>query len=127
MSNSKSTYLYDANNPEKSKSNGYDVYSNRNPSDTIPIKYTTLNDVKNTIKMLEKLYKSKKYTHKRISQVALIIKVRLEVIKKYKKTRYTKAKQVNERLNLATRYQQFLKQRTKKKTFAERSKMVFKI
>ena len=127
MSNSKSTFLYDANNPEKSKGNGYDVYSNRNPSDTIPIKYTTLNDVKNTIKMLEKLYKSKKYTHKRISQVALIIKVRLEVIKKYKKTRYIKAKQVNERLKLATRYQQFLKERTKKKTFEERSKMVFKI
>ena len=127
MSNSKSTFLYDANNPEKSKGNGYDVYSNRNPSDTIPIKYTTLNDVKNTIKLLEKLYKSKKYTHKRISQVALIIKVRLEVIKKYKKTRYIKAKQVNQRLKLATQYQHFLKERTKKKTFEERSKMVFKI
>jgi len=122
-----SLFLYDANNPEKSTSRGYDVYSNRNPSDTIPIKYTTLNDVKNTIKMLEKLYKSKKYTHKRISQVALIMKVRLEVIKKYKKTRYTKAKQVNERLKLATQYQQFLKERTKKKTFEERSKMVFKM
>ena len=121
-----SPFLYDANNPKKSKSRGYDVYSNRNPSDTIPIKYTTINDVKNTIKMLEKLYKSKKYTHKRISQVALIMKVRLEVIKKYKKTRYQKAKQVNERLKLATQYQQFLKERTKKKTFAERSKMVFK-
>ena len=58
----KQSYLYDANNPEKSKTSGFDVYSNRNPSDTIPIKYTTVNDVKNTIKLLEKLYKSKKYT-----------------------------------------------------------------
>lgn len=123
----KQSYLYDANNPEKSKNSGFNVYSNRNPSDTIHIKYTTINDVKNTIKLLEKLYKSKKYTHKRISQVAMIMKVRLEVIKKYKKTRYQKAKQINERLKLATQYQQFLKERTKKKTFTERSKIVFKI
>jgi len=55
----------------------------------------------------------------------MIMKVRLEVIKKYKKTRYQKAKQVNERLKLATQYQQFLKERTKKKTFVERSKMKY--
>mgnify|MGYP001196368422 FL=1 len=35
----------------------YDLYSDANPKDTIRIKYKTLEDVKNTIKKLEKLYK----------------------------------------------------------------------
>ena len=33
---------------------------------------TTVEDVKNTINKLEKLYKNKKYTHKRIWQVGMI-------------------------------------------------------
>ena len=49
-------FLYNPNNPKKS----FDVYINKNPSDTIPIKYTTINDVKNTIYNLEKIYKSNK-------------------------------------------------------------------
>ena len=81
----KNTFLY---NPKKSKNN-YDVYSNNNPSDTIPIKYTTIDDVKNTIIKLEKLYKTDKYPHKRISQVAMIMKVRLEIFKKNKNKRIT--------------------------------------
>ena len=52
------------------------------------VKYTTVDDVKNTIIKLEKLYKANKYTHKRIWQVGMILKVRLEVINKYKNTRY---------------------------------------
>jgi hypothetical protein len=70
---SKKTFLYNRNNPKKS----FDIYSDNNPSDTIHIKYTTLQDVKDTIVKLEKLYKQKKYSHKRIYQVAMIMKVRL--------------------------------------------------
>ena len=55
-------FLYNPNNPSKS----FDVYIDKNPKDTIHIKYTTVNDVKNTIKNLEKLFKKKKYSHKRI-------------------------------------------------------------
>ena len=105
----KKQFLYNPNNPKKS----FDVYINKNPNDTINIKYTTLDDVKNTIKKLEKLYLNKKYNHKRIWQVAMIMKVRLEVIKKYKKTKYKKTKNINKRYNLANRYFKFLGQRTK--------------
>ena len=81
-SKTKKRFLYNPNNPKKS----FDVYIDKNPKDTIHIKYTTLEDVKNTIDKLEKLYKDKKYTHKRIWQVGMIMKVRLEVLKN-KKTR----------------------------------------
>ena len=102
-------HLFDPNNPKKS----FDVYIDKNPSDTIPIKYTTVQDVKNTINKLETLYKSKKYTHKRIWQVGMILKVRLGAMKKHKKKLYPKAKNVNERYNLANKYFKFLGKRTK--------------
>ena len=105
----KKQFLYNPNNPKKS----FDVYIDKDPNDTIPIKYTTLTDVKNTITKLEKLYKSKKYSHKRIWQVGMIMKVRLEAILKHHKTRYPKAKQVKSRFNLANKYFQFLGKRTK--------------
>ena len=69
-------FFYNPNNPKKS----FDVYIDKNPRDTIHIKYTTLDDVKNTIHKLESLYKHKKYSHKRIWQVGMIMKVRLEVL-----------------------------------------------
>ena len=47
-----------------------------------PIKYTSIRDVKDTIKKLEKLYKAGKYPHKRIWQVGMILMVRLKVLKK---------------------------------------------
>ena len=77
----KKQFLYNPDNPKKS----FDVYIDKNPKDTIHIKYTTVNDVKNTIKKLEKLYKTKKYPHKRIWQVGMIMKVRLEALKKHNK------------------------------------------
>ena len=104
----------------------FDVYIDKNPDDTIPIKYTTIQDVKRTIKKLETLYKSNKYPHKRIWQVGMIMKVRLEAMLKHKKTKYPNAKKVKERFNLANKYFKFLSKRTKKKTFQERKKMVFK-
>lgn len=106
---SKNTFLYNPNNPKTS----FDVYIDKDPSDTIPIKYTTINDIKETIKKLEELYKSDKYPHKRIWQVAMIMKVRLEAIKKHHKTKYPNAKNVNARFNLANKYFKFLKKRTK--------------
>ena len=115
----KKTFLYNRNNPKKS----FDIYNNYNKTDTISIKYKTVDDIKNTIKKLEKLYKSGKYTHKRIWQVGMIMKVRLEVIKKKKKL-YPNAKNIVKRYNLANRYFKFLGKRTKLKQ-AERIKLTF--
>tara|TARA_Y100000389_G_C17259110_1_gene412085 strand:+ start:188 stop:736 length:549 start_codon:yes stop_codon:yes gene_type:complete len=116
----KKQFLYNPNNPKKS----FDVYIDKDPSDTIHIKYTTVDDVKNTIKKLERLYKKGKYPHKRIWQVGMIMKVRVEAIKKHKKTLYTNAKNVNDRFKLANNYFKFLGKRTKKNE-SDRKKMVF--
>jgi hypothetical protein len=95
----KKNFLFNPNNPKKS----FDVYIDKNPKDTIHIKYTTLEDVKNTIQKLENLYKNKKYTHKRIWQVGMIMKVRLEVLKDIKPKQYY----------LANKYFEFLGKRTR--------------
>ena len=84
----KKQFLFNPKNPKKS----FDVYIDKNPKDTINIKYTTLEDVKNTIDKLEKLYKNKKYTHKRIWQVGMIMYVRLKVLKHKKPKEYALAK-----------------------------------
>ena len=95
----KKQFLFNPKNPKKS----FDVYIDKNPKDTIHIKYTTLKDVENTIDKLEKLYKNKKYTHQRIWQVGMIMKVRLEVLKSKKPQQYA----------LANKYFKFLGKRTK--------------
>jgi len=95
----KKQFLFNPEDPKKS----FDVYIDKNPKDTIHIKYTTIEDVKNTIDKLEKLYKNKKYTHKRIWQVAMIMKVRLQVLKNKKPKQYA----------LANKYFTFLGKRTK--------------
>ena len=118
----KPQFLYNPDDPKKS----FDVYINKDPSDTIPIKYTTVDDVKKTIIKLEKLYKSGAYSHKRIWQVGMIMKVRLEAMLKHKKTLYPNAKYVKERYLLSKKYFLFLGQRTKVKDFVSRRKMVFK-
>ena len=119
----KKQFLYNPNNPKKS----FDVYIDKNPNDTISIKYTTVKDVEETILKLEKLYKNRKYSHKRIWQVGMIMKVRLEAMNKYKKTLYKNAKNVYKRYNLANRYFLFLRKRSTKKTFKERKGMIFVI
>jgi hypothetical protein len=98
-SKTKKRFLYNPNNPKKS----FDVYIDKNPKDTIHIKYTTTQDVKNTIDKLEKLYKDKKYTHKRIWQVGMIMKVRLEVLKNKKPKQYS----------ISKKYFEFLGKRSK--------------
>lgn len=91
-------FFFNPYNPDKS----FDVYINKNPKNTIPIKYKTVSDVKNTIEHLEKLYKTGKYPHKRIWQVGMIMKVRLGVLKEKKPAEYA----------LAKKYFKFLGQRT---------------
>ena len=118
----KKEFLYNPNNPKTS----FDVYIDKNPNDTIPIKYTTVDDVKATINKLEKLYKAGRYPHKRIWQVGMIMKVRLEAMNKYKNTRYKNAKDVYKRYNLSKKYFKFLSERSKKTTVEERKKMTFK-
>ncbi len=92
-------FLFNPDDPKRS----FDVYIDKNPDDTIPIKYKTVDDVKKTINKLEKLYKDKKYPHKRIWQVGMIMKVRLEVLKDIKPKEYS----------LANKYFKFLSNRTK--------------
>jgi len=92
-------FLYNPDDPKKS----FDVYIDKNPRDTIHIKYKTVDDVKTTIRKLERLYKDKKYTHKRIWQVGMIMKVRLEVLQDKKPKEY----------HLAKTYFEFLGTRTK--------------
>ena len=111
-SKTKKQFLYNPNNPKKS----FDVYIDKNPKDTIHIKYTTVEDVKNTIQKLERLYKSKKYPHKRICQVGMIMKVRLEVLKDKKPEQY----------EIANKYFKFLGERTKLDE-NDRYKFTFKI
>jgi hypothetical protein len=107
----KRQFLYNPNNHKKS----FDVYIDKNPNDTIHIKYTTTDDVRNTIEKLEKLYKNKKYPHKRIWQVGMIMKVRLEVLKNKKPEQY----------QLSKKYFEFLGKRTQQKDDALRMKMHF--
>ena len=110
---SKKQFLYNPDDPKKS----FDVYIDKDPSDTIPIKYTTVKDVKDTVKKLESLYKNDKYTHKRIWQVGMIMYVRLKVLKEKKK----------EHFKLAERYFKHLGKRTKIKDKDDRKKFKFKI
>lgn len=95
----KKQFLFNPTDPTKS----FDVYIDKNPQDTIPIKYTTTEDVKNTIDKLERLYKNKQYPHKRIWQVGMIMMVRLKVLQRKKPIQYA----------LAHKYFTFLGNRTK--------------
>jgi len=107
----KKQFLYNPDNPKKS----FDVYIDKNPKDTIPIKYRTYSDTLKTIRKLERLYKSGKYSHKRIKQVAMILMVRLRVLKNKKMKSY----------KLADKYHTFLSKRTKTDK-KKRKKMIFK-
>jgi hypothetical protein len=107
----KKNFLFNPTNPKKS----FDVYIDKNPKDTIHIKYKTVDDVRNTINKLEKLYKNKKYTHKRIWQVGMIMNVRLKVLKNKKPKEY----------ELANKYFNFLQKRTKLEE-NDRYKFLFK-
>ena len=109
---SKMQFLYNPDDPKRS----FDVYIDKNPADTIPIKYKTVADVNDTIEKLERLYKAGKYPHKRIWQVGMIMYVRLKVLKDKKPKEY----------KLSQKYFKFLGKRTKVKDEAERKQLKFK-
>tara|TARA_Y100000114_G_C11760054_1_gene329025 strand:- start:1796 stop:2128 length:333 start_codon:yes stop_codon:yes gene_type:complete len=96
----------------------YDLYSDANPSNTVRIKYKTINDVKNTIQMLEKKYKNNEIKHNRNSQIVNVMTQRLRVILK----NHNKGK---DRFELSKRYFDFLKERTKMKK-DKRKDLIFK-
>lgn len=100
---------------KKPKGSGRRLYTDERPSDTVAIKFATLPDTKATIKKLERLYKSGTRPHIRISQIANVLEQRLRFMKGKTKEH-----------NLAKRYTEFLKQRTKLKTEDERKKLKFK-
>ena len=118
-SKTKKRFLYNPDDPKKS----FDVYIDKNPKDTIPIKYTTLQDVKNTIKKLESLYKNDKYTHKRIWQVGMILYVRLKVLKDKKTKEFKLAERYFKHLGERSK----IKDKDKKEELKQRKKFIFKI
>lgn len=93
----------------------YDLYSDANPKDTVRIKYATEKDVKDTIKKLEKIYKSGEKPHNRISQITNVMTQRLRVLNAKDK-----------RFDISNKYFDFLKERTKEKDQNKRKKMSFK-
>ena len=104
----------------------FDVYIDQNPKDTIPIRYATIDDVRQTIKRLELLYKKNDYTHKRVKQVAVIMMIRLRHIFLMKHL-YPNTQDIKKRFTLSYRYNQFLKQRTKIKSDRLRKLHKFKL
>jgi arginine/serine-rich splicing factor 12 len=93
----------------------YDLYSDANPKDTIRIKYDTVENTKKTIKKLEELRKSGKYTHSRIVQVTNVMTQRLRVI-------YNNTGKGKTRYNLSKKYFEKLKKDTKRKSKSRRRK-----
>lgn len=89
-----------------SKTNtGRSLFTNDNPTDTIKIKYKTVYDVKKTIVMLKRLLSNKKYTFRRIKQVAFVLKQRLQVLK----NRFPNTIKIDTKLRLADDYYQSLR------------------
>ena len=85
----------------------YDLYSDKNPKDTVRIKYKTKSDVQKTIRKLERLYKKGKISHARNVQITNVMTQRLRVIKK-RNPKIDKG-----RLSLSRKYFNKLKKRTK--------------
>ena len=97
----------------------YDLYSDANPADSVPVKYDTKENLMKTIRKLENLYKKGVRPHKRISQIANVIAQRTKVIAE-------KNKSIDKgRSGLASRYYEFLKRRTKIKSEEDRKKLKF--
>lgn len=105
---------------EKTYFKNYDVYSDPTPDDTVRIQYATLDDLKKTIKKLEKLYKSGERPHARISKIANVMNQRLRIINEKKNT-----KSKDKRYILSNKYFEFLKKRTKIKDEDDRKKLKF--
>ena len=109
------------NTPKKKNTyfENYDLYSDANPDDTIRIKYDTMNNLKKTIRKLERLYKNDKIKHNRNSQIVNVMTQRLRVI-------VNNTGKGKDRFKLSKRYFDFLKQRTQLKGVS-RKKISFNI
>lgn len=68
-----------------------DLFTDANPNDTISIKYSSIQDVKQTIRKLKSYLKNKKYSKKRIKLVALVMMGRLKYLQKIKPQQYKMA------------------------------------
>jgi DNA-binding transcriptional MerR regulator len=98
---------------KKPPNTGRRLYTDEDPSSTVPIKFATVSDVRDTIKRIERLYKKGEITHKRATMVAMVLEQRSRFMKGKKKE--------NE---LAKKYTEFLKKRTKQAE-KDRKKMSF--
>ena len=58
---------------------GYDLFSDKNPKDSIRIEYSDITKIRSTISKLESLYKKDKYSHRRIVQVANVMNQRVKI------------------------------------------------
>ena len=79
--------------------------------------------MKKTIRKLERLYKNKKYSHKRIWQVGMILYVRLKVLKDKKPEHFKLSQRYFKHLGKRSK----IKNKDKKKEFQLRKNLIFKI
>ena len=116
---SKSRSKHHTKKKPKTYFKNYDLYSDANPKDTIRIKYDTLENTRKTIKKLESLRKSKKYTHARIVQVANVMNQRLRVIYNRTgkgKTRYDMSKKYFAKLKKLSKSQKKSRRKSRSKS-----------
>ena len=104
----------------------YDLYSDANPKDTVRIRYKSTKDVRDTIKKLERMYKSGKISHARNVRIVNVMTQRLKVIKrrnpKIDKGRYKISKLYFERLKKRTKTKRKRKKTKKTKNKTKRKK-----
>jgi len=93
----------------------YDAYILKNRKNTLSINYKNISDMKNTIRKLECLYKTRKLSHRRISEVALVMMQKLKSERKTKAVQYI----------LSRKYLKFLNKRSARVTFQDRKLMTF--
>lgn len=108
------------NTPKKEKTffEKYDLYSDANPSDSVRVKFDTIENLNKTISKIERLYKKNKITHARAVQITNVITQRLRVI-------YNNTGKAKDRFDRSKNYFEFLKKRTKLSE-EKRKKFIFK-
>lgn len=81
---------YQKGGKRKTRKNN-DLFTDANPKDTISIKYSSIQDVKQTIRKLKSYLRNKKYSKKRIKLVALVMMGRLKHLRRIKPQQYKMA------------------------------------
>lgn len=114
------TFITESKDPKvgtgkKPKNSGRRLYTDENPSDTVKVKFRTLEDIRQTINSSS--FKSK--THKRQSQILNLIEQRVRFAHKGAKDEKTKA-----RLKRAHDYIKTKCEKSKEKTIRLRSKLL---